>query len=77
MFLSTRDSHYHLPQTSPTHRPRPLEALGNMGRDLELFKAAQNGNVEFLEKAFSCYLTSEKDAQPSRGKGKKQSSGVR
>jgi hypothetical protein len=48
-----------------------------MGRDSELFKAAQNGNTEFLEKAFASYLASDKDTPPTRRRGKKQSSGVR
>ena len=48
-----------------------------MGRDSELFKAAQNGNTEFLEKAFATFLASDKDTPPTRGRGKKQSSGVR
>ena len=47
-----------------------------MGRDTELFKAAQTGNIDFLEKVFSAYLAVErgKDAAPGKGKVKKQQS---
>lgn len=48
-----------------------------MGRDTELFKAAQTGNIEYLEKMFAAYLSSDKEKPLVKGKGKKQSSGMR
>lgn len=48
-----------------------------MGRDAEIFKAAQSGNVEFLERLFASYLALDKDSPQLKGKTKKQSSVVR
>ena len=47
-----------------------------MGRDTELFKAAQNGNIEYLEKVFAAYLAKDKDT-PHRGGRVKKHSGLR
>ena len=50
-----------------------------MGRDTELFKAAQTGNIDFLEKVFAACLAVErgKDAALGKGKVKKQQSMAR
>ena len=50
-----------------------------MGRDSEIFKAAQSGNNEYLERVFSIYLTTtgDRDGSSPRARGKRGGSGVR